>query len=429
MPKRKLLYSVPKIFKILIFSEGFPHFSSFLDIRIGLDYALFRIGNLIRMKRKNCFSFSELWRRTGQSCPVFTLVIFLVIAYSGASSASAAVKVPKWLLDEINRPLPAYPPETEAVVLLAEQATVVSPKGTLITTCRWATKVLKPGGAETARQLVRVDTYDIKVRSMTGWVINPSAKPQQATMKQVISSSLAPDTLYTDAKSLLLILPKVGAGSIVGFEWKEKRTPPSLEDSFVFQGSFPVLRALYSLSLPQRWTAEFHGLNWSPLEPQQNPDNSQITSFEVSNIPAVADEPFMPNEHTLVGRLLVRLKPPDTDARSFSGWLDMGAWYEGLSKERRIPDEAVSRKAAALTAGASGSLDKIYALSEFVQKEIRYVSIQIGIGGFQPHYASSVLANRYGDCKDKATLLSAMLQAIGIESYPILVHTDRGFVT
>jgi hypothetical protein len=68
-------------------------------------------------------------------------------------------------------------------------------------------------------------------------------------------------------------------------------------------------------------------------------------------------------------------------------------------------------------------------LSGFLQNEIRYVGIWFGIGGFQPHAASDVFKHRFGDCKDKATLMSAMLKEIGIESHYVIVHTERGGVT
>ena len=79
-----------------------------------------------------------------------------------------------------------------------------------------------------------------------------------------------------------------------------------------------------------------------------------------------------------------------------------------------------------LTAGAPTQLDKIKALATFVQRDIRYVAIEIGIGGYQPHTAQEIFADRYGDCKDKATLLSTMLREIGVESYYVLINTARG---
>jgi transglutaminase-like putative cysteine protease len=348
------------------------------------------------------------------------------------SPSAGAVKPPQWLVDEAARPLPSLPPETEAVVLLDSQATEINAKGVITTACRRATRVLRQGGIESAQRLIRAGSFDTKVRSMNGWVINPAGAPRQVTMKQVISSSLAPDTLYMDTKMMILVVPEVDVGSVVGFEWEEERTPPSVEDADDFQGEFPVLRAVYSLSTPTRWEPELSWVNWTPVEPKRDPVSPLLPrtlSLEILNIPAIDDEPCRPNERALAGRLLVRVKTVDANVRSFSGWPDMGTWYAGLSESRRVPDAAVAQKAKELTAGAPDTLSKIRALAEFTQKEIRYVSIQIGIGGFQPHPAASVLANRYGDCKDKATLLAALLKAIGIDSDYIVIDSNRGTVT
>ncbi len=346
-----------------------------------------------------------------------------------SSPVPAAVKAPPWLLEQVHKPLPSLSAETEAVVLLREQTTSVTPKGTFVMTSRLATRVLRKGGADTARRLVRINTYDTRVRSMTGWVVNPSGEPRKSTMKQALFSSLVPDTLFTDITQIVLLMPEVGPGSVVGFEWEEERTPPSLEDVFDFQGRLPVLRARYSLTVPPGWTAECLAVNWGRLEESPEPSALSILKLEVRDVPAISEEPYMPAEISLAGRLLIRAKPAGPDPRSFSGWSDMGAWYDELCRGRRAPDNRISAQVAQLSAGADDILGRIRALSEFVQKEIRYVSIQIGIGGFQPHHASSVLEKRYGDCKDKTILLSAMLASIGIESFPVIVNTDRGFVS
>src|SRR4029077_4208329 len=73
--------------------------------------------------------------------------------------------------------------------------------------------------------------------------------------------------------------------------------------------------------------------------------------------------------------------------------------------------------------------EKMLALAEFMQKDIRYVAIKLGIGGLQPHAAVETFSHRYGDCKDKATLLASMLKEIGIDSYLVIINTERGGVT
>lgn len=349
---------------------------------------------------------------------------------AAAGSAAAADKPPQWLANEAARDLPAPPPpDAKALVLLDEQSTVIDSRGVLTTTCRRATRVLRPGGVDPARRLVLASAYDIKIKSMSGWVINKGGSTRQVAIKQVISSSLAPDTLYMDARMMMLSVPEVDVGSVVGFEWQEERTPPAVEDECLFQREFPVLRSRYSLTLPAGWQPELAWINMPPVEPAGvTGPPPQALVFEARDIPAIADEPLMPMPETLAGRLLVRLKTARPGVRSFAGWADMGAWYEDLSGPRRVPDDMVRQKARDLCAGAADTLSKIRALAAFAQKEIRYVSIQIGIGGLQPHPAPDILANRYGDCKDKATLLAALLEAIGVRSHFIVININRGLV-
>ena len=69
------------------------------------------------------------------------------------------------------------------------------------------------------------------------------------------------------------------------------------------------------------------------------------------------------------------------------------------------------------------------AIADFVQHNIRYVAIELGIGGYQPHRAAEIFGHHYGDCKDKATAMSAMLHEIGVDSYYVVINSERGSVT
>jgi hypothetical protein len=90
---------------------------------------------------------------------------------------------------------------------------------------------------------------------------------------------------------------------------------------------------------------------------------------------------------------------------------------------------AIKQQVATLTASKTTPLQKMQALADFVQRDIRYVAIELGIGGWQPHPAPDVFSHRYGDCKDKATLLRSMLHEIGIDSYHVAIYTERGAIT
>lgn len=115
--------------------------------------------------------------------------------------------------------------------------------------------------------------------------------------------------------------------------------------------------------------------------------------------------------------------------RGFSNWPEMGSWYLNLTNGRRDASPEIKQQVTSLTASAATPLDKMRILAQFLQHDIRYVAITLGIGGFQPHAAPDVFTHRYGDCKDKATLLSSMLSQVGVESYYVVINSERGSVT
>ena len=116
---------------------------------------------------------------------------------------------------------------------------------------------------------------------------------------------------------------------------------------------------------------------------------------------------------------------PDVQLTTFTDWKQIAHWYAKLQGERMAVDENVRKKADELTQGAGTPTEKARRLYDFVARNVRYVSISLGIGRYQPHSASDVLENGYGDCKDKHTLFSAMLRAEGIPSYPVMIDSTR----
>lgn len=116
---------------------------------------------------------------------------------------------------------------------------------------------------------------------------------------------------------------------------------------------------------------------------------------------------------------------PDVQISTFDTWQQVAQWYAKLQGERVVVDDSIRRKAAELTRGATTPTDKARRLYDYVARSIRYVSLSFGVGRLQPHLASEIMQNGYGDCKDKHTLLQALLQAEGIRSYPVLINSFR----
>jgi TonB family protein len=112
----------------------------------------------------------------------------------------------------------------------------------------------------------------------------------------------------------------------------------------------------------------------------------------------------------------------DVQLSSFTDWQQISNWYAKLQSDRATPDQSIKEKSAELTRGLNTQEEKARRLYDFVAQNIRYVSLSFGVGRLQPHAASEVLQNGYGDCKDKHTLLQALLAAQGIRSYPVLIN-------
>ena len=163
--------------------------------------------------------------------------------------------------------------------------------------------------------------------------------------------------------------------------------------------------------LPEGWSHEERWFNAAVAAPQTSGNR---VSWQLTALAAVKDEPRRPPYRAVAGRMAINFIPPQTQlaGKSHRSWDDVARWYGTLTAERRAVSAEVQAKAAALTAGKQTTLEKIAALAAFAQRDIRYVAIEIGVGALQPHPAASILTSRFGDCKDKVTLLAAMLKAI-----------------
>jgi tetratricopeptide (TPR) repeat protein len=116
---------------------------------------------------------------------------------------------------------------------------------------------------------------------------------------------------------------------------------------------------------------------------------------------------------------------PSVQMTTFRDWEEVGSWYANLQKDSSAVTPAIRAKAAELTKGLKTDDEKIRALYNFVSLQFHYIGLDFGIGRYQPHPADDVLGNGYGDCKDKHTLLAALLRASGFDAWPALIHIQR----
>jgi Domain of Unknown Function with PDB structure (DUF3857)/Transglutaminase-like superfamily len=241
------------------------------------------------------------------------------------------------------------------------------------------------------------------------------------------SMSVFNGDLAADDRVRYFRIPAADPGNVVGYEIEYQSRPYVLQDQWRIQDTIPVHEARYTLQMPPGWRFRSVWLNHPKVDPQESGNNEY--RWVVTDLPPVRHERRMPPMSGLMGQMIVSfLSPNDSQHSGFLTWDDMGKWQTQLYTGRRDATPGITQQVTALTASLQTPQQKMQEIAKYMQKEIRYVAIELGIGGWQPHSAADVFTHRYGDCKDKATLLSAMLKQAGIDSYYIIINTHRGAV-
>jgi hypothetical protein len=340
-----------------------------------------------------------------------------------------AADAPAWLHSQAAMPLPAHDEKTAAVLLYSETILTVQPNGRIKTMERAAYKILRPEGKSFGSVQAYFDN-ETRINSMRGWCIPAQGKDYEVKDKDSIETAMLGvenGELMSDFRTKILQIPAADPGNVVGYEIEREERPYVLEESWRFQDTIPVREAHYTLQLPPGWEYKSVWLNHPEVTPTST--NGQ-TAWAVSDLKAIKREDDMPPWRGVAGEMLIALLPPNgATNRGFVSWSEMGTWYLNLTRGRRDASPEIKQKVAALTATAVTPLAKMQALAKFVQDDIRYVAIELGIGGQQPHPAVDTFSKRYGDCKDKATLLGSMLKEIGVDSYYVVINTERGAVS
>ena len=105
---------------------------------------------------------------------------------------------------------------------------------------------------------------------------------------------------------------------------------------------------------------------------------------------------------------------------TFPDWPAFLSWYQRLIQLADVVTPEIEAQAAALVKGKASEREKVVALYDFVTS-LRYVAVPLGVNSHRPHAAARVLANRYGDCKDKANLFNTLLRTQGVAAQLVLV--------
>jgi hypothetical protein len=256
------------------------------------------------------------------------------------------------------------------------------------------------------------------IETIQAWIIQPDGTkilvPPESIRDQDADEG---NSSFSDYKYKVIIYPKVQVGSRL-YAKTESTVKP------VFNGQF---FRTYELSRSRRidaWEVNITVPAGKPLYIEQrgvvgglessyaDRDHYRFTYQHPSSIPPaeVAVSEFDYGDTLRVSTL--------------KDVLAVGTLYHDNAAPKASVTDSIRTLAEKLTTGLTGEREKAKALHSWVARNIRYVSVSMGNGGYVPHPADQVLTNGYGDCKDHVVLLEALLAAVGVPSVPVLINSD-----
>jgi hypothetical protein len=238
---------------------------------------------------------------------------------------------------------------------------------------------------------------------------------EKKAINDLTPPELADADLYANILHRVLSFSAVDPGSVLVVEYKKEREKAgNLEGVVLFQFDEPVVKKELKIVIPKDKILKSKILGL-PMPFEEETIGDQKTYRLIANDSAqIKPEEYMPPLAEIASRAVFSTFPDwQAAARVFSD-----SFFNAVA-----PSNQIKAFAETIIKGTSDRNEKIKKIFSFVAKDVRNVRFSFGEGGYEVHAAETVLKNRYGDWKDKSALLVAMLKAVGIEAYPVLVHS------
>lgn len=146
---------------------------------------------------------------------------------------------------------------------------------------------------------------------------------------------------------------------------------------------------------------------------QVDEDGIRTRAWVMRDLPAIEPEPFMPP---------IRELSPTVQVSTFGDWDGLARWYWHLIRSQNQSSPEIRRHVQSLTAGMKTDREKVAAIFDWVTREVRNNEWEFGVHGFKPYSADVIFHRRFGDCKDKATLINVMARELGLDAWPVLIY-------
>lgn len=280
------------------------------------------------------------------------------------------------------------------------------------------------------------DTQSVQIKSAK--LYKKSGEVQQSVAQDESNVSEPWYGLYYDVHAQTVRFTGLVPGDVVTIEYvladvgRRNLLSDYFGDVHFMQEEIPVLDARYTLVLPQKDLQErplyfnelpsgkagIDGVEIKRTDELKGADH--LIKFVSTNVPRLRSEPGMPGITEVI---------PYIHVSTYKSWEDVATWYRGLVSEQLQPSAEIAQAAKAAVAAANLSpgdeLGKLRAIYNEVVRRTRYVGLEFGIHGYKPYKVAQVFQRKFGDCKDKASLLKVMLKEVGIDSSLVLARTRR----
>jgi hypothetical protein len=340
--------------------------------------------------------------------------------------------VPQWALDAAKTPTPDYAKNSGSVILYDEYVETIDVQGRAVEREREAIRILQPQGRNFGCEV----SYDVdeKINYFRAWTIGADEKQYQAKETDFHDEGSEEEGIVKDIPILLdtekhriVHPPAADVGATIFCESEELLAPWDQEKVWQIQRGVSYVLEVLEVDLPpgRNFSDSWH--RFQPVKPVEVAPNhwrweiKDVQRLDLRDVKATL-EPA-----ALAARMSVSWNEAAVPGRD-DEWRAIGVWYTNLESHRSDPTPEITAEAQELVAAAPDFFSKVTNITEYIQKNVRYFVVERGIGGFQSHYATDIFRNRYGDCKDKTTLLISMLQAVGIQADYVLVDDRRGVV-
>lgn len=276
-------------------------------------------------------------------------------------------------------------------------------------------------------------TYGDKFRELknfSGVVKNVSGAVIRKVGKKDLTISSLSEQMASDAYSIVYECKSPTYPYTVEYTYEERwkngilAYPPFTPVEGYMQS---VSNANYTIELPADMSLRYN-TNFDCRIKDEKIGDKHIYTFSVQDMGYIEKEPLSPLFREISPRVLIAPADfcYDSHCGNMSDWKSYGLWVNGLLKDRDILPPPVTEKIKDLVKGAKDDREKVEILYKYLQDNSRYVSIQLGIGGFQPMEASLVSKSNYGDCKGLSNLMKAYLNVIGIPSNYCEISMKKG---